>query len=230
MSERISARMRDINVEWLTRAAEVDHLFGQRWLGERFFHLPGDMVAIQELVWRVKPRCIIQTGIAAGGGVVFAASMLELVGEEGVVVAVESKLRSDVRQRLATHRLAHRMRIVEGDSLHAETLSRVLAHARGAGFPVMAILDLTHTHEHVLGELRTYAPLVTPGSYVIVMDTIMEYMPEGLFAGKPYGKGNNPATAARAFLDEDDRFEVDQAIEDQVIMTLSPDGFLRRVR
>ncbi|URL60143.1 cephalosporin hydroxylase family protein [Luteibacter flocculans] len=229
MSERISARMRDINVEWLTRAAEVDHLFHNRWLGELFFHLPGDMLAIQELVWRVKPRCIIQTGIAAGGGAVFSASMLELAGGDGIVVAVEPKLRPEVRDRLLSHRLAHRMRIVEGDSLDPATFQKVVAECADIS-PTMVILDLVHTHEHVLGELRTYAPLVTPGSYAIVMDTIMEHLPVETFAGKPYGRGNNPATAAKAFLIENDHFEVDHDIEDQVIMTLSPDGFLRRAR
>ncbi|MET0255742.1 MAG: CmcI family methyltransferase [Luteibacter sp.] len=229
MSERISSRMRDINIEWLTRAGEADHLFQTRWLGERFFHLPGDMLAIQELVWRVRPRCIVQTGVAAGGGTVFSASMLELAGDDGIVVAIEPKLRPEVRERLASHRLAPRMRIVEGDSLDPATVAEVTALAAGRS-PVMLILDLTHTHEHVLGELRTYASLVTTDSYVVVMDTIMEHMPVDAFNGKPYGKGNNPMTAARAFLAEDDRFAVDHDIEDQVIMTLSPDGFLRRVR
>lgn len=229
MSERISSRMRDINVEWLTRAAEVDHLFQTRWLGERFFHLPGDMLAIQELIWRVRPRRIVQTGVAAGGGAVFSASMLELTGDDGIVVAVEPRLRPEVRERLASHRLASRMRIVEGDSLDPATVAEVAAQVGGHS-PVMLILDLTHTHEHVLGELRTYAPLVTTDSYVVVMDTIMEHLPADAFAGKPYGKGNNPMTAARAFLAEDDRFAVDHDIEDRVIMTLSPDGFLRRVR
>jgi cephalosporin hydroxylase len=229
MSERISARMRDLNLEWLTRAADVRHLFGMRWMGERFFHLPGDMHAIQELVWRIKPGCIVQTGVAAGGGVVYSASMLELTGGDGIVVAVEPRLHEDVRERLQSHRLAHRMQLIEGDSCALATLQAV-KDSLGDRSPVMVILDLTHTHEHVLAELEHYAELVTPGSYMIVMDTIMEHLPVEMFAGKPYGKGNNPATAAQAFLARDARFEVDHEIEDQVIMTLSPDGFLQRVR
>ncbi|WP_322069117.1 cephalosporin hydroxylase family protein [Paraburkholderia bannensis] len=229
MSERISSRMRDVNIEWLTRAAEFDHLFHTRWLGERFFHLPGDMLAIQELIWQVRPRYIVQTGIAAGGGAVFSASMLELVGGEGHLIAIEPRLRAEVKQRLQSHRLAHRMTLIEGESCAPSTLDTVREQIGTQG-PVLAILDLTHTHDHVLRELECYAPLVTPGSYAIVMDTIMEYLPESMFEGKPYGRGNNPATAAQAFLARDDRFEVDGDIEDRVLMTLSPGGFLKRVR
>lgn len=221
--------MRDINIEWLTRAAEFDHLFHTRWLGERFFHLPGDMLAIQELIWQVRPDCIVQTGIAAGGGVVFSASMLELTAARGRVIAVEPRLRDEVGARLQANRLAHRMVLIEGESCAAATLAAVREQI--AGCPtVMVILDLTHTHEHVLRELECYAELVTPGSYAIVMDTIMEYLPERMFDGKPYGRGNNPATAAQAFLARDDRFEADGDIEDRVLMTLSPGGFLKRRR
>lgn len=229
MSERISARMREINVEWLTRAADARHLFGIRWMGERFFHLPGDMHAIQELVWRIRPDCIVQTGVAAGGGVVYAASMLELADTGGIVVAVEPRLHEDVRVRLQSHRLAYRIRLIEGDSCAASTMQAVRDMV-GDRSTVMVILDLTHTHDHVLAELQHYAGLVTVGSYLIVMDTIMEHLPAEMFAGKPYGKGNNPATATQTFLACDTRFEIDHEIEDQVIMTLSPDGFLRRLR
>ncbi len=221
--------MRDINLEWLRRAAEFDHLFQMRWLGERFFHLPGDMVAIQQLVWRVRPACIVQTGVAAGGGVLFSASMLALAGDHGRVIAIEPRLRDEVRQRLTEDRLAARIVLVDGDPCAAPTLEQVRRHLPDDG-PVMLILDLNHTQAHVERELALYAGLVTPGSYVIVMDTIMEYLPASMFAGKPYGPGNNPATAVRAFLAADSRFAVDHDVEDHVIMTLSPGGFLQRVR
>ncbi|MBU4612518.1 cephalosporin hydroxylase family protein [Achromobacter sp. GG226] len=228
MAERMSVHMRGITVEWLTQAAKFDHLFQMRWLGERFFHLPGDMVALQSLVWQVRPSCIVQTGVAAGGGVVFSASMLELTQAAGRVVAVEPRLREEVRERLGMHPLAHRMHLVAGDSCAPDTLAAVTAQLPANG-PVMVILDLNPTHAHVLRELRTYADWVTPGSYLVVMDTILEYLPETMFAGKPYGRGNNPATAVQAFLAEDARFRVDEAIEDHVLMTLSPGGFLQRV-
>jgi cephalosporin hydroxylase len=93
---------------------------------------------------------------------------------------------------------------------------------------VMVVLDLVHTQAHVERELELYGALVTPGSYVVVLDTIMEDLPAQMFAGKPYGKGNNPGTAVRAFLERDDRFEVDHQFEDRVLLTLAPGGFLRR--
>lgn len=229
MDERISARMRDINIEWLTRAAEFDHLFQTRWLGEGFFHLPGDMLAIQELVWRVKPRYIVQTGVAKGGGVLFMASMLALTADDpdAQVIAVEPRLRPDVQQRLTSHRLAHRLRLIQGDSCAAASHAAVQDIIKDRG-PVLVVLDLAHTHDHVLRELQLYADLVSPDSYLIVMDTVMEYLPQTMFAGKPYGRGNNPATAVQAFLAQDSRFHVDFDIEDRVIMTLSPGGFLKR--
>jgi len=226
MSESISTRMRDINIEWLTRAAQFNHLFNTRWLGEGFFHLPGDMLAIQELVWRTRPECIVQTGVAAGGGILFTASMLELCGGAGRVVAIEPRLRETVKQTLQSHRLGSRIELIEGPSCAEETVSQVRSHTQGCG-SVMVILDLTHTHQHVLHELQCYAEMTTQGNYVVVMDTIMEYLPPSMFEGKPYGKGNNPATAVGAFLESDTRSKVDTDIEDRVIMMLSPGGFLK---
>ena len=221
--------MRDINIEWLSRAAEFDHLFNMRWMGERFFHLPGDMQAIQDIVWRTRPECIVQTGVAAGGGILFSASMLELLGEDGKVVAIEPRLRDTVKQTLQSHRLASRIVLLEGESCEENTLAQVRQHIQACQ-SVIVVLDLTHTHQHVLRELQCYAPLATPGNYVVVMDTIMEYLPEPMFAGKPYGKGNNPATAVSEFLADNIGFQVDEEVEDRVIMTLSPGGFLKRVQ
>jgi cephalosporin hydroxylase len=224
---RPAEQIHALNLEWIQRAAAFRHLFHYRWLGERFFHLPGDMLALQELIWRVRPALIVQTGIAAGGGPVFAASMLELLGEGGLVVAIDPALRDESRAALARHRLRERIHVLEGSSVDGRVVETVRALARERA-PVMAVLDLIHTHAHVLRELQCYASLVTPGSYAVVLDTIVEELPAEMFAGKPYGKGNNPGTAVRAFLAEDDRFEVDHEIEDRVLLTLALGGFLRR--
>lgn len=226
---RPAEQMRSINLAWLQQAAQHRHLFRQEWLGERFFHLPGDMVALQHLFWQVRPEVAVLTGVAAGGGPIFAASMLEMLGGERDVIAIDPVVHAEVRTRFASHPHARRIELVEGSTIAEATLAHVRTRIAGRG-PVMVVLDHDHTHAHVLRELELYAELVSPGSYLIVLDTIMEDFPADYFAGKRYGKGNNPGTALRAFLAKDDRFEVDRDIEDRVLMTLAPGGFLRRAR
>jgi cephalosporin hydroxylase len=224
---RPSEQMKAINLEWLQKAAPHGHLYKHRWLGERFFHLPGDMIALQEILATVRPRLVVHTGIAAGGGPIFLASILELLGGDGIVAAIDPALRSEGREAITHHRLASRIRILEGSSIDPEIVAQVRAMAAERS-PVVVVLDLVHTQAHVERELELLGPLASPGSYVVVLDTIMEDLPAEMFAGKPYGKGNNPGTAVRAFLARDDRFEVDPSFEDRVLLTLAPGGFLRR--
>jgi cephalosporin hydroxylase len=221
--------MREASLAWIQQAAEHRHIFRQEWLGERFFHIPGDVVALQHLCWHVRPQAIVTTGVAAGGGPIFAASMLELLGGDGRVIAVDPTVDGAVRARIAAHPIGRRVELIEGGTIALETFARVRAHV-GDRAPVMAILDHDHTHAHVRREIELYGELVSVGSYLVVLDTIMEDLPDGWFAGKRYGKGNNPGTAVRAFVAESDRFEIDRDIEDRVLMTLAPGGFLRRVR
>ena len=224
---RPSEQMRDINIEWLRQAAPHNHLFKHRWLGERFFHLPGDMIALQEILALVRPRLVVHTGIAAGGGPIFLASILELLGGDSKVLAIDPAPRREGLDAIANHPLARRIEIIEGASSDERTAAAVEAIARDRA-PVVVVLDLIHTHEHVKRELELLGPLVTPGSYIVVLDTVMEHMPAEMFEGRPYGRGNNPATAVAAFLKEDERFEVDYTFEDRVLLTLAPGGFLKR--
>jgi cephalosporin hydroxylase len=224
---RPSAQMKAINLEWLVAAAPHRHLFEHRWLGERFFHLPGDMIALQEILAAVRPRLVIHTGVAAGGGPIFLASILELQGGDGRVVAIDPAPRPEGRKAIEEHALARRIGIVEGLPFAPAVVQEVRAMAAERS-PVVVVLDLVHTQAHVEQELVQLGALVTPGSYMVVLDTIMEDLPAEMFAGKPYGKGNNPGTAVRAFLERDDRFEVDYTFEDRVLLTLAPGGFLRR--
>ena len=219
--------MRDANRAWLVAASAHEHLYKHRWLGERFFHLPQDMIALQELVAQVRPRVVVHTGIAAGGGPVFMASLLAMLDLDGEVIAVDPRIRDEGRRACTEHALAKRIRVVEGSPAEEPTVARVREMIGGRG-PVVVVLDLIHTHAHVLRELQLLGDLVSVGSYVVVLDTIMEDLPAEMFAGKPYGKGNNPGTAVRAFLAEDKRFVVDTTFEDRVLMTLAPGGFLRR--
>jgi len=219
--------MREQSLQWLVAAAPTKHLYKHRWLGERFYHLPGDMIALQEVLTLVRPKLVVHTGVAAGGGPIFLASILAMLGDDGQVVAIDPHPREEGMAAIHGHALASRIRVIEGDPGDTAVVAQVAALAVERA-PVVAVFDLIHTHAHVTKELRSLAPLVTVGSYAVVLDTVMEDLPAEMFEGRPYGKGNNPGTAVRAFLAGDARWEADPQFEDRVLLTLAPGGFLRR--
>lgn len=196
------------------------------WLGIPVIQFPQDLVALQEIVWRVRPQLVIETGVAHGGGTIFLASLLDLIGE-GDVVAIDIDIRPHNREAIETHPLAGRVTLIEGSSTHPSVVGRVGALAQGKR--VMVVLDSDHTHAHVLAELRAYAPLVGKGSYVAVLDTIVERMGPGEIGDRPWGPGNSPMTAVQEFLRHDHRFEIDVALENTLLVSVAPGGYLRCV-
>jgi cephalosporin hydroxylase len=198
-----------------------------RWLGLPIIQLPTDMVALQEIIWANRPQLIIETGVARGGSLVFFASLLQLI-DEGVVVGIDIDIRAHNREAIKEHPLSHRIRLVEGSSTADETVAGIREAVRGVE-RVMVILDSDHTHDHVLNELRLYAPLVTPGQYLVVADTIVEHIPKQSHRPRSWGPGNNPATALDAFLADNDRFERDPYVNGKLLLTSSPGGYLRRL-
>lgn len=212
------------------------------WLSRPIIQYPQDMVAIQELIWQVKPDLIIETGIAHGGSLMLSASMLALLEyceavERGEtldpriphrrVLGIDIDIRAHNRTAIETHPLAHRIDMIQGSSIDSKVVEQVRGIA--AKFQrVMLCLDSNHTHDHVFAELEAYAPLVSPGSYCVVFDTIIEDMPDDLFLDRPWGKGNNPKTAVREFLKTHPEFEIDKQIEHKLLITVAPDGYLKR--
>jgi cephalosporin hydroxylase len=173
----------------------------------------------------VKPDLIIETGIAHGGSLVFYASMLELLGR-GRILGIDIDIRPHNREAIELHPMAKRIRLIQGSSVDPAIAGIAAGIAKEAKC-VMVVLDSNHAHEHVLQELRLYAPLVTKGSYCVVFDTVVEDMPDDSFPDRPWGRGNNPKTAVHEFLASNDRFEIDQVIDRKLLLTVSPDGFLR---
>jgi cephalosporin hydroxylase len=199
------------------------------WLGRPIIQFPQDVFAMQEIIWRVRPDLIIETGVAHGGSLVFYASMLEMIGGPGEVVGIDIEIRPANRAAIESHPMFGRIRLVEGSSVDPLTVQRVCALAAGKK-RVLVVLDSNHTHDHVSAELRLYSPLVTKGSYLVVFDTIVEHMPAHAFPDRPWGRGNNPMTAVCAFLEKTDRFTVDREIEEKLLITVAPSGYLRCVR
>jgi cephalosporin hydroxylase len=220
------ADMQALSRAWLSEVTRRRYTYNFTWLGRPVIQLPQDLLAVQELIWQARPDLIVETGIAHGGSLIHSASLLEILGGDGIVVGVDVDIRAHNRREIEAHPLARRIRLIEGSSTDEAVAAAVREHARGRR-TVMVILDSNHTHDHVLKELALYAPLVTRGSYLVVFDTLIEDLPDELFAGRPWGKGNNPKTAVWEFLKTTDRFEIDARIHGKLLLTCAPDGYLR---
>jgi cephalosporin hydroxylase len=218
-----------LGVDFINRTAPYRYAYNFTWLGMPIVQLPPDLIAIQEIVWNVRPDLIVETGIAHGGSLVFHASLLELLGGDGEVVGVDIEIRPANRARIEAHPMFKRIRMLEGSSTDPAIVEKVCRVAEGRE-RVLVLLDSNHTHEHVRQELAAYSPLVKSGSYVIVSDTIIEDMAEDAFPDRPWGRGDNARTAVWEFMKTTDRFTIDKEIEARLLITGSPDGYLRCVK
>jgi cephalosporin hydroxylase len=212
-----------------TRQADLsNYSYVWSWLGLPIIQMPTDVVAMQEVIWSRRPQVIVETGVARGGSVILHSSILSLIGE-GRVVAVDIDIRAHNREAIESHPLASRVELLEGSSTDPRTLERV-REAIGGAERVMVALDSNHTHAHVLEELHLYAPLVTPGQFLVVSDTFVEQLDAHPGRPRPWGAGDNPGTAVEAFLRTTDRFVRDADINGKLLMSSAPGGYLRCVR
>ena len=210
----------------LVRADQHSWIHQTSWMGEPILQIPQDMFALQEIIYRTRPQFIIEVGVAWGGSLLFYATLMEILGGERIL-GIDLYIPDDLRERLyAKGRLTDRITLINGSSLAAATFNQI-QDIIGDSREVMVVLDSNHTHEHVLQELRWYAPLIGLGHYLICGDTIIEQLPLQTHRPRPWGPGNNPKTAIDQFLRETDRFEVDKAIEHKLLFTCNPGGYLQ---
>lgn len=213
-------------------------------LGRPIIQYPQDMVAMQELIWQVKPDLIIETGIAHGGSLIMSASMLVLLDmceaiEAGTtidprqsrrkVLAVDIDIRAHNRAAIEAHPMASRIQMIQGSSIAPDIVAEVHAAARGYQ-RIMVCLDSNHTHDHVLAELDAYAPLTSVGSYCVAFDSVVEDLPAEMFPDRPWGPGDNPKTAVWKYLESHPEFEIDRSVQNKILVTVAPDGYLKRIR
>jgi len=223
-----SRELQDAGMEFLCQSSKLKYSYNFSWMGLPIIQFPQDIVAMQELLWKVKPDTVIETGIGRGGSLVFYAGMMEMLGiQNGEVIGIDIDIRSHNRHALENHPMSKRIRLIEGSSTDPETFSRVKA-CIGNRKKTLVCLDSMHTHAHVLAELRLYSPLVTSGSYLVVFDTCIEHMPADFFPDRPWGRGNNPYTAVQEFLKETKDFEADNTIPDKLLITTARSGYLRK--
>lgn len=196
------------------------------WFGEPVLNLPQDMFALQEIIFATRPRYIIEVGVAWGGSLLFYATLLSVLGGDGVI-GIDRYIPKDLEERLASHgRLSELITLVTGSSIERDTVARV-KDMLGGSRDVLVVLDSDHTHEHVLKELQLYSPFVGKGHYVVVSDTVVEDLPPQAHRPREWGPGNNPKTALDQFLRESDRFAVDEALSQKLLFTCNPRGYVR---
>jgi cephalosporin hydroxylase len=229
--------------EFMRTSLLAQYSYNFAWMSRPIIQYPQDIIAMQELIWRVRPDLIIETGIAHGGSLIFSASMLALLDmadaiESGrtldpaksnrKVLGIDIDIREHNRAAIEAHPMASRIQMIQGSSIAPETVAQVREVA--AGYQrVLVCLDSNHTHAHVLAELDAYAPLTSLGSYCVVFDTIVEDVPADLSLNRPWGPGDNPKTAVREYLKAHSEFEVDKGIQHKLAITVAPDGYLKRV-
>ena len=239
VAERLDANGNNVPLraaahEFLAATVEPKYSYNFSWLGRPIIQYPQDIVAMQEILWSVQPDLVVETGIAHGGSLIFSASMLELNAACGGpadarVVGVDIDIRAHNRKAVEAHPMARRITMLEGSSIAPEIVGQVRALAAGRK-TVLVCLDSNHTHAHVLAELEAYAPLTSVGSYCVVFDTVIDDMPASMFPDRPWGPGDNPKSAVRAFLASHPEFEPDRSIDHKLLVSVAPEGYLRRLR
>lgn len=248
-------RWQALSNEWMQEAFKHRYMYNFSWLGRPIIQIPTDMAAIQEVIWAVKPDLIVETGIAHGGSLIFSASMMALLDlceavENGTsvdplrsprkVLGIDIDIRAHNRAAIEAHPLSYMIEMIQGSSLDGGVVAHASKIASGHN-RVLVCLDSNHTHNHVLAELEAYAPLTSPGSYCIVLDSIVEDMPANVFPDRPWAPGNNPKTAIHAFheiLVREGRnaadgaplhFARDDELENKLLLSVAPTGFLKRL-
>lgn len=229
--------------EFMYASTHPKYSYNFSWLGRPIIQYPQDMVAMQELIWAIKPDLIIETGIAHGGSLIFSASMLSLLDicdaiEAGInldprdsqrkVLGVDIDIRAHNRSAIEAHPMASRIQMIQGSSISTDVVEKVKQFASGYK-NVLVCLDSNHTHEHVLSELEAYAPLTSVNSYCVVFDTIIEDFPDGMYPDRPWGPGDNPKTAVREYLKSHPEFRIDRQIDAKLLISVAPNGYLKRV-
>jgi cephalosporin hydroxylase len=236
-------KLLEVAAAFVLESTRPKYSYNFSWLGRPIIQYPQDMVAVQEIIWKVKPDLIIETGIAHGGSLILSASMLaQLDLEDAIkegetinpsvskrkVLAVDIDIRDHNRKAIEDHHMSSRIEMIQGSSLDPIIAKKIQDIASNYS-NVLVLLDSNHTHEHVLSELELYAPLTTIGSYCVVFDTLVEDMPHDMYPDRDWGPGDNPKTAARAYLKDHPEFQVDHVLESKLLISVSPEGYLQRI-
>ena len=224
-------KLKKMSLEWMLHADKYKYTYNFTWMGRPIIKFPTDMIVQQEIMWKLKPDLIIETGIAHGGSILFSASMIEMMGVDGEVVAVDIDIRDHNKKLIKKHPMYKRVTMYEGSSVDPKIIDKIKKHVKNKKC-VMVILDSNHSHNHVLEELKMYTPFITVGSYCILPDTFIEFFPSGYSSNhnkRPWDVGNNPYTAMKAFLKKNKNFSIDKSWSNKGVITETIDGYLKKI-
>lgn len=235
--EQNHSDLRDDAISFLNKVANNGQHYMWDWFGLPIIQIPHDIIQIQEIIFKTRPTLIVETGIARGGSLAFSASMLSLldlieqkdpISSNRRVIGIDIDIRPHNKEALVGHPFYSKMQLIEGSSIDQKVISEV--HEIASKYDsVLVILDSNHTHQHVLDELDAYSPLVRPGGYCIVSDTVIEDLPPNSYPNRPWDVGNNPKTAVHSWIKSHPEFEVDTKIDQKLLISSSPSGYLRRL-
>jgi cephalosporin hydroxylase len=235
--------LKKLGVRFVRDTAKFNYSYNFDWMGRPIIQVPQDIMAMQELIWRVKPDLIIETGIAHGGSLAMSASMLALLDYSDAVsgntivdpskskrkvLGIDIDIREHNRLAIEQHPMSHLIQMIQGSSIEPEIVQEVQKVAKDYQ-QILVCLDSNHTHDHVIAELQAYAPLASLGSYCVVFDTIIEDLPATMFPDRPWSIGNNPKTAVKEYLTSHPEFEIDEDIQNKLLISVAPNGYLKRV-
>ncbi len=224
--------LKKLSKKWFMGTNKYEYGKHFSWLGRPIIQYPQDILAFQEIIWKIKPDLIIETGVARGGSLIFFSSILELIGN-GNVLGIEVGLRNHNEFAIKKHPMSKRIKILKGSSTDPKIFNQTKKIAINKK-KIMVILDSDHDKKHVLEELILYSQLVSKGSYIIICDTVIHDFPKKWFhnngINRSWNKSNNPKKAVHEFLKQTNRFKIDKLIENKLLVTTSPDGFLKCIK
>ena len=221
--------LRNLSIEWMIKADKYKYTYNFTWMGRPIIKYPNDIIVQQELMWKLKPDLIIETGVAHGGSIIFSASMMKMMGIKGKVVGIDIDIREHNRKEIESHPMFDIIELYEGDSTDQQIIEQVQHHVKESK-TILVILDSLHSHDHVLKELNIYSKFVSHNSYIILPDTFIEFFPKGYYSSqRPWDVGNNPYTAMQEFLKENNSFVIDQMLSSKAVITETIDGYLKKI-
>jgi len=238
-------KIQRLTKDWMARAGELKYSYHFEWMGRPIIQHPQDMIGVQQLIWKLKPDLIIETGIARGGSLIFYASLLELISinqrnKKAKVIGIDINIKKKNLTEIKKHPMFKRIKLFEGSSTEEKIYKKVYSYSKKYK-KIMVLLDSNHIEDHVYEELKVYAKLVSKNSYCVVFDTIIDDLPEVYGKKRNWGKNNNPKTALRKYLklinkkkhyDLENKkltFKIDKNIQNQLLITVAPDGYLKRL-